>query len=72
MTYNKSNQMAANHRPEKVNSQRRFSVEDEMVIAEEPLDTARSFGGEDKKEAPVLFADGSRKRTKLGSIYETQ
>ena len=50
--HNKSNynhQMSANPRSEKINSQRRFSVEDEMVIAEEPLDTARSFGGEDKK-----------------------
>ena len=64
--------MAANNRSEKINSQRRFSVEDEMVIAEEPLDTARSFGKEDNKEAPVLFADGSRKRSKLGSIYEAQ
>lgn len=42
-----------------------------MVIAEEPLDTARSFGAAEdnnNKEAPLLYADGSQKRAKVGSI----
>ena len=58
-----------------MNSQRRFSVDDEMVIAEEPLDTARSFGlnGVEHKDAPVLFAedgDNSRKQRahQVGSL----